>query len=186
MTRVMEDPGSVRRAVRIAVVLGMVTGMVVVGSPAHACDCGPVDLVERLPEVDGAFVGTVVDRETIDQGSVAITFDVERVIKGEFGPRAIVRTNASGASCGLEFLDGPRGGLLLDQSSDGVWESSLCQQIGADELLAVVPTPSMPEPAVDPVDPISDSPWWIIGLIGAVTAGGLLLRMRSAAHRPSE
>ena len=126
----MEDPGSVRRAVRLAAVLGMVAGMIVVGSPAHACDCGPVDLGERLPEVDGAFVGMVVDRETIDQGSVAITFEVERVIKGEFGPRAIIRTNASGASCGLEFLDGPRGGLLLDQASDGVWESSLCQQVG--------------------------------------------------------
>jgi len=186
MARVMEDPGSVRRALRLAIVLGMVTGMVVIGSPAHACDCGPVDLVDRLPEVDGAFVGTVVDRETIDQGSVAFTFEVERVIKGEFGPRAIVRTNASGASCGLEFLDGSRGGLLLDQASDGVWESSLCQQVGAHELLAVAPTASMPKPAVDPVDPSPGPPWWIVGLIGAVTAGGLLLRMRSVAHRPPE
>jgi len=186
MARVMEDPGSLRRGVRLAVVLAMLAGLVVIGSPAHACTCVPVDLGERLPEVDGAFVGAVVDRETIDQGIVAITFDVERVIKGEFGPRAIVRTDAPGGSCGLEFLDEPRGGLLLDQASDGVWESSSCQQVGADELLAVAPTASMPDPAVAPVDPSSGSPWWIVGLIGAVTAGGLLLRMRSVAHRRPE
>jgi hypothetical protein len=182
----MKAPGSLRRSVRLAIVSGMVTGMVVIGSPAHACDCGPVDLGERLPEVDGAFVGTVVDRETLDQRSVAITFEVERVIKGEFGPRAIVRTDASGASCGLEFLDGPRGGLLLDRASDGVWESSLCQQVGADELLSVAPAASIPEPAVAPVDPRAGPPWWIVGLIGVVTAGGLLLRMRGVAHRPPE
>ena len=182
----MEDPGSVRRAVRLAAVLGMVAGMIVVGSPAHACDCGPVDLGERLPEVDGAFVGMVVDRETIDQGSVAITFEVERVIKGEFGPRAIIRTNASGASCGLEFLDGPRGESLARSGIRRGVGIELVPAGRADELLAVAPTASMPEPAVDPVDPSPGPPWWIIGLIGAVTAGGLLLRMRSAAHPPSE
>ena len=72
-----------------------------------------------LLDADGAFVGTFVERSEISGQLASITFDVERVVKGEFGPRAIVRTNAYGASCGLEFLDGPRVGLLLDHSADG-------------------------------------------------------------------
>ncbi len=136
MAPVMQSPGALPRGLRLAFVLILMAGVVVAGAPARACSCVEMDLGSRLPEADGAFVGTFVERETIDERRVAITFEVERVVKGEFGPRAIVRTDASGASCGLEFYS-PQAGLLLDLASDGVWESSLCQQVEPNELLAV-------------------------------------------------
>ena len=133
----MRSPGALARGLRLAFVLLLVAGVLVAGVPAGACSCVEMDLGSRLPEADGAFVGTFVDRSQISDQLASITFDVERVVKGEFGPRAVVRTNAYGASCGLEFLDGPRTGLLLDRASDGVWESSLCQQVQPGALLAV-------------------------------------------------
>ena len=110
-----------------------------VGSPAHACSCVPMDVSARLPEAEGAFVGTYVDRSEIGDGLVAFTFEVERVVKGAFGPRAIVRASGSGASCGLEFFGDRRTGLLLQQDEDGVWASGLCSMVRASELLAVDP-----------------------------------------------
>jgi hypothetical protein len=188
MARVVSDPGSVRRAVRLAVGWALVAGIVVAGSPAFACSCVQMDLATRLPEVDGAFIGTFVERETVDERRVAITFQVERVIKGEFGPRAIVRSDADGASCGLEFYR-PRAGLLLDRASDGVWESNLCQQVTPDQLLAFAPDASPPDHSVDPIDPGSVFPWWAFALVGVFVVGGVIflaMRTRRGAAPPGE
>jgi len=129
----------------------LVAGMVVIASPAHACSCVPMDLTTQLPDADGAFVGTSVDRDSIGEQQAAWTFDVERVVKGSFGPRAIVRTSAYGASCGIELFDSPRTGLLLERAEDGVWESSLCQQVAPEELLAFATNSHPPDPAVAPI-----------------------------------
>jgi hypothetical protein len=169
-------------------VLAMVTGVLVVGAPARACSCAEMDLGSLLPDADGAFVGTFVDRSEISDQLASITFDVERVVKGEFGQRAIVRTSAYGASCGLEFLDGPRIGLLLDRASDGVWESSLCQQVRPGDLLAVGGG-RPPDPDVAPV-----SAGWTLGskgLVGAIAALVVVLLAlawfaRRRASRPGE
>ena len=121
------------------VLLGFVapTAVFVVGvSPALACSCAETDLVRSLPEADGAFVGTYVDRTEIGEGRVAFTFEVERVAKGDLGPSAIVRTSAYGASCGLEFYGDRRTGLLLRRADDGVWESDLCSMVEPTELEA--------------------------------------------------
>jgi hypothetical protein len=166
----------------------MVTGVLVVGAPARACSCAEMDLGSLLPDADGAFVGTFVDRSEISDQLASITFDVERVVKGEFGQRAIVRTSAYGASCGLEFLDGPRIGLLLDRASDGVWESSLCQQVRPGDLLAVGGG-RPPDPDVAPV-----SAGWTLGskgLVGAIAALVVVLLalawfVRRRASRPGE
>ena len=155
----------------IAVLAIVVAAVVATGRPAAACSCAAVDLGRLLPEADGAFVGTSVDRTAISDQEVAITFEVERVVKGDFGPTALVRTNAYGASCGLEFLDGPRTGLLLDRGADGVWESSLCQQVPADDLLAFSPHAAPPDPGVAAVDPRPAFPWWGLALVGLVAVG---------------
>jgi hypothetical protein len=180
MTRVMGS--NVARSLRLAFVWALVTGLVVAGSPARACDCAPVDLRTRLPQADGAFVGTFVSRDRLDDQLVAITFSVERVVKGEFGTTAIVRTNAYGASCGIEFLGGPRTGLLLDRAPDGVWVSSLCQQVSPDELLAFAPDAAPPNPSVDPIGPSSALPWWLGATLGALIVGGVLA-VRARARR---
>jgi hypothetical protein len=99
-----------------------------------------------------------------------------------------VRTNAYGASCGLEFLDGPRVGLLLDRASDGVWESSLCQQVQPGALLALGGD-HPPDPDVAAV-----SAGWSLGakgLVGAAAAAALALVVlvwviRRRSSRPGE
>jgi hypothetical protein len=184
----MRSPGAPPRSFRLTFVLIMVAGVVVAGAPARACSCAEMDLAPRLPEADGAFVGTFVDRSEISDQLASITFDVERVVKGEFGPRAIVRTNAYGASCGLEFLGGPRIGLLLDRASDGVWESSLCQQVQPGALLALGGD-HPPDPDVAAV-----SAGWSFGakgLVGAAAAAALALVVlvwviRRRSSRPGE
>lgn len=133
--------------------MALVAGLLVVGSPAHACSCVPTDLERWLPDADGAIVGTYVGRDPLSDGLAAWTFDVERVVKGPFGPTEVVRTNAYGAACGIELLDGPRIGLLLDRAADGVWESSLCQQGPAGELLAFASDNHPPDPTIAAVEP---------------------------------
>jgi hypothetical protein len=181
MARVMGS--DVPRSLRLAFVFALVTGTVVAGSPAHACSCAPIDLRERLPEVDGAFVGTFVQRDQISDQLATYTFDVERVIKGRFGQTAIVRTNAYGASCGIELLGGPRDGFLLTHASDGIWESDLCSQVSPDELLAFAPG-EPPDPGVEPIGPGTVWPWWAAStLLGALVVGGVVLRARRARRR---
>jgi hypothetical protein len=181
MARVMARP----RAHRLMLLVALVASLLVPGGPALACSCAPIDLGTGLPAADGAFIGTFVDRDRIDERRVAITFQVTRVIKGEFGPRAIVRTDADGASCGLEFYD-PQAALLLDLASDGVWESSLCQQVTPDQLLAFAPDASPPDPTVDPIDPGSAFPWWALALVGVSCLGGVIFAMRRRAAPPGQ
>ena len=120
MTPVM-GRANARRWIRVLAVLVIAASALVAGRPARACDCASVDLGERLPSVDGAFVGTFVEQAPLSERRAAFTFEVEAVVKGEFGPKAVVRSSAQPSACGLEFLDGPRIGLLLDRASDGVW-----------------------------------------------------------------
>ena len=168
MARVMARP----RALRLMLLAVLVAGLLIPGVPARACSCAETDLGSVLLDADGAFVGTFVERSEISGQLASITFDVERVVKGEFGPRAIVRTNAYGASCGLEFLDGPRVGLLLDHSADGVWESSLCQQVAPGDLLAIGGD-RPPDPDVVPVS--AGSSLVSQGFVGAIVAATLAL-----------
>ncbi|HEX5937000.1 MAG TPA: hypothetical protein VFZ75_04805 [Actinomycetota bacterium] len=154
---------------------------------ASACSCAGPDVPASLADADGAFVGRWVSREVIGDGRAAVTFDVERVVKGRFGPTAIVRTHEQASACGLELLGSPRTGLLLQRPSDGVWESDLCSMIPASELLAV-DAGQPPNPGVAPV-----SAGWStaakatgLGLVIVLTgliAGGFWLRH---GRRPPE
>jgi hypothetical protein len=162
----------------------LVAGLVVTASPARGCSCIPMDLRTRLPEADGAFVGTVVQRQEISDQRAVYTFEIERVIKGRFGPTAVVRTNAHGASCGIELLDGPRDGFLLSHASDGIWESDLCSQVPPDELLAFAPG-EPPDPGVQPIAPGTGWPWWFFALGGAISASVALTLLVRARRTPS-
>ena len=86
-------------------------------------------------------------------------------------------------------LDGPRTGLLLDRAADGVWESSLCQQVQPGDLLAVGGD-RPPDPDVAPV-----SAGWTLGskgLFGAFAAAAvallvlLVIRWRAPRSRQSD
>jgi hypothetical protein len=150
MAPVMRSPGALPHGLRLAFVLILVAGVFVVGAPARACSCAEMDLGPRLSEADGAFVGSYVDRDPLSDGRAAWTFVVERVIKGPFGPTAIVRTSGSGASCGIELYD-PRAGLLLDRANDGVWESSLCQLVPPNQLLTFAKNSHPPDSTIAPI-----------------------------------
>ena len=174
MAPVMRSPGALPRGLQLSFVLLLVAGVLVAGAPAGACSCAEMDLGSRLPEADGAFVGTYVDRDPLSDGRAAWTFVVERVVKGPFGPTAIVRTSGDGASCGIELFDGPRAGLLLDRSNDGVWESSLCQQVPPNELLAFAQSSDPPDSTIAPIG----TGWSTeskVGLVGVVVAVVLTL-----------
>jgi hypothetical protein len=148
MTRTM---GRRARSIALLVLVLSLAGLILGAPPAAACSCVRMDLAARLPDADGAFVGTYVDRDPIGEQHAAWTFEVERVVKGSFGPTAIVRTHAAGASCGIELFDDPRTGLLLDRAEDGVWESSLCQQVAPEQLLQFASGSHPPDPAVAPI-----------------------------------
>jgi hypothetical protein len=147
MTRAM---GRSRVSGPLVLLLVASIGVVLPVRVANACSCAEPDLPAWLADADGAFVGTYVDRSGIGAGLVAFTFDVERVVKGTFGPKAIVRASGSGASCGLEFYGDRRTGLLLRQGQDGVWESDLCSMVQPSVLLADDPG-HPPDPEVAPV-----------------------------------
>jgi hypothetical protein len=183
MARVKDAPVRFGPRGRVVLLLVLVAGVLVAGSPAHACSCAPTDLDRWLPEADGAFVGRWVDRAEVGNGMAAVTFDVEHVVKGAVGPKAIVRTNAQGSACGLELLGAARTGLLLRRAADGVWESDLCSMVTPSELLAVGGD-DPPDPAIAAVgagwEPIS-----ILAIVGSaivVAIVGLSWLMRRRAR----
>ncbi len=111
-------------------------------SPAQACSCVPPDPWTYLESSDGAFVGHLVDRRDIGNGSVALTFSVERALKGQIGKTVEVRTSGSGAACGIEASVGQRVGLFLMREGQ-TWIGSLCRQVAPEDLLtAVAPLPA--------------------------------------------
>ena len=138
---------------------------------------------EAIARSDGAFVGRWVDRAETGDGFAAVTFEVERVVKGSFGPKAIVRTNAQASACGLELLGAARTGLLLNRAAGGVWESSLCSMVTPSQLLAVGGD-RPPDPAIAPVsagwEPVSVLAIVVSAIVLAIV-GVLWLRRRRAS-----
>jgi hypothetical protein len=177
--------GRVRALPRTIVALGIVAGLFVVAPPAYACSCAPTDLDTWLPEADGAFVGSWIDRGEIGDGMAAVSFEVERVLKGSFGPKAIVRTNAQGSACGSERLGRSRTALLLRRGADGVWGSDLCSMVPPAQLLAVGGD-HPPDPDIAAVSAGWTLPWK--GLIGVLAAAALVLLALGwyTRRRPSE
>jgi len=106
-----------------------------VAGDALACTCAPVDLVRDLPRADGAFIGTLLEREDREATSTLL-FRVEQVYKGDISDRVEVETARGGAACGIEAPAGERIGLLLERHG-GVWRSSLCSQVDPAAFLAL-------------------------------------------------
>ncbi|HEX4929610.1 MAG TPA: hypothetical protein VFV62_02795, partial [Gaiellaceae bacterium] len=94
---------------------------------ALACTCAPVDLARDLPRADGAFIGTLLERDDREATSTLL-FRVEQVYKGDISNRVEVETARGGAACGIETPVGERIGLLLERDG-GAWSSSLCSQV---------------------------------------------------------
>ncbi len=126
-----------------AAVVALVALVALGAEPAHACSCRARAPAEILAESDGAFVGVYTGRDDPPAGGevlfsgrrVVNHFRVEQVLKGDIGATVDVVSVASGASCGLELEPGDVTGLFLRRDG-GAWTSSLCEQVGALQLLA--------------------------------------------------
>ena len=147
---------------------------------SSACTCIAVDLERALPNADGAFVGTLLERrepppKPIQSSADPITlvFRVENVYKGEIENRIEVVTVRDGASCGVAAAVGQRVGLLLDREG-GTWRGNLCGQVDPSDFLALTDVDDNSLPDVN---------WggYVVGTL--VLAGGaffLIRRLRRA------
>jgi hypothetical protein len=125
------------RGLSLCVAVLVLAGLAGSVGAAQACSCVPPDPWTYLQQSDGAFVGHLVDRRDTGNGRVALTFSVERTLKGRIGETVEVRTSGSGASCGIEASVGQRVGLFLVREG-GAWIGSLCRQVAPEDLLAAV------------------------------------------------
>ena len=145
---------------------------------AVACSCAAVDPARELSRFDAAFVGTVLfhrvehpNKPLLSSADPAFwTFSVERAVKGMLPSPLVVRTAASGASCGLELEQGQRVGLLLDRDGTA-YLSGLCSQVDPDRLARL----ALPRAQVIAASEEDDSlPWWPAVVGGSLAAAGVV------------
>jgi hypothetical protein len=120
------------RAVLVAVIATLALAF---SADAFACSCLRVDLVRDLPRADGAFVGTVLERNVEGQKTVYL-FRVEQVYKGDIENRIEVASPGNSAACGLELQVDQRIALLLTRKG-GAWQSNLCSEVDPSAFLAL-------------------------------------------------
>jgi len=178
-----------RALVLVVVVAAGIAATAAAPEPAWACSCAGEPAQVLLDRADAAFVGTYVGRRPAGRGAAVPTsadpylyrFEVEQVVKGEVTAVVDVLAAESGASCGIELPEGARTGLTVN-AAEGRWQSSLCQQVGAEELLAVAPAGREPSPVPPPpAGDVGRGFGRVSALLGAfvlVVAGGLFLIRR--------
>lgn len=120
-------------------------------SYAYACSCAPVGLAEYSDEIAIAFVGRQIDRvehSRSDPNGVTLTFEVDRVFKGEAATSIELTTSASSASCGTDLASRGTTGVAAFESrivpsvslcGSGVTEAELAEVFGAG--YAPIPLP---------------------------------------------
>jgi hypothetical protein len=156
------------RAVLVAVIATLALAF---SADAFACTCLRVDLVRDLPRAEGAFVGTVLERNV--QGRKAVyLFRVEQVYKGDIENRIEVASPGNSAACGLELAVDQRIGLLLTRKG-GAWQSNLCSEVDPSAFLALTNVKDTP--------PIN---WGgvVVGVL-VLGAGGFFLVRKLRAYR---
>lgn len=122
--------------------------------PAYACSCAAFNPAEMLQHHGAAFIGTLVDdgAESVDRSGIVrsdtlktVHFEVERWVKGDFGPEISLQTAIDGASCGLEIPEGARAGIFIYEQ-DGKLATGLCSSMSAEVLEAALePFPAFGE-----------------------------------------
>ncbi|HEX4930494.1 MAG TPA: hypothetical protein VFV62_07260, partial [Gaiellaceae bacterium] len=141
---------------------------------ALACTCAPVDLARDLPRADGAFIGTLLERD--DRAATStLLFRVEQVYKGDISNRVEVETASGGAACGIEAPVGERIGLLLEREG-GVWTSTLCSQVDPAAFLELTDVQDNQLPPVN---------WggYLVGFLVLAITALLLVRRRRRYSR---
>jgi hypothetical protein len=114
---------------------------------AMACSCALVAPERQLARADGAVSARLLEVERLSDADEPVStldrtnfvYRTGRVVKGEArglqrGRRLVVRSQFSGASCGLDGDVGALTGLFLYRES-GHWTSGLCNQISRASML---------------------------------------------------
>jgi hypothetical protein len=116
----------------LAVPLAVLTGV----GPAGACSCAVGSDQQMFDSSDAVFTATLTRVEDPDSGSSTAprvyTFEVDDVLKGDVAPQQVVRSEQSGASCGLEIAGA---GPFIVFAVAAVHESSDIE-LGTGELCA--------------------------------------------------
>jgi hypothetical protein len=117
---------------------------------------------------------------------------VERVIKGEFGPIVnIDTTDPFREICGgWNPAVGSRMGLFVEGSSTEGWSADTCSlHVDLSDLLAFAPSTRPPDPGIEPFGPGPPGVGWTIPLLSGAAfsvlliAGSRFLRMRRLRAR---
>lgn len=129
---------------------------------AGACSCATGTDQESFDRADVVFEGTAVSSEVISGELAVWTFAVDGVYKGAARQTELVYSNADGAACGIELLEGQFAVLFATviDGTEGVpgypigdLHSELCdgnRLISPGEGLAL-------DPPVEPTAPIADA-----------------------------
>jgi hypothetical protein len=183
-----------RRFAGLAFLISSVGALFAVVPPAIACSCAsdtpgsPESMRQVIELADGGiFVGTVIGRGQVD-GRHTVTMQVERVIKGQFGPIVnIDTTDKFREICGgWNPAVGGRIGILVDGSSTEGWTATSCSlELDPGDLLAYAPSTRPPDPSIEPFGPValgvgrsSTTPWKLIAAFTALLIAGSLFLMR--------
>jgi hypothetical protein len=119
--------------VRYAVVFAL-AGLLWGATPAAACDCDRPDLKEGLERSVAVFSGKVTKIvEDKEANRKTITFEVEKVWKGDVKKTVNVTTAFSGDSCGFDFAAKGEDTFLVFAKDDGKagWSTDICTRTAA-------------------------------------------------------
>lgn len=178
--------GRARRWLRglVAAVL-LVLGGLVVGAPAaYACSCAyPPDSPDLVDMADVVFTGRVVGDRVVGS-SRFLSFDVERVYKGDAAARQRVRTHAQSSACGLS-LDGTDRYVLHGSGTAADLTASLCGGSRPGDRVVGLGPGRPPRPGTDgpslltaDVDPVTLALGGTVLGLGLVAAVVLVRRWR--------
>ena len=146
-------------ALAAAALLLVLASIWAVPARAYACSCAAASDERYVSSADVIFTGRI-DDDRSDQQTRTITFVVERIYKGDAGPRQVISTSASGASCGLE-IGGPGTFLVFANAVDepGQLKANLCGGTRPGGALAILGEGRAPQPeSASPSDSASPAP----------------------------
>ena len=158
------------------------------GSPAYACSCVyPADAPELVDLADVVFSGRVVEDRVVAR-SRFLTFDVDRVYKGEVADRQRVRTSAQSSACGLS-LEGADRFVVHGRGSAANLTSSLCDGTRPADAVTGLGPGRAPRPGADGPSILTAEVDPVLLLLGVAAlslggAAGVLLVRRRGSARP--
>ncbi len=152
-------------AVGLGVPLAVVSAAWLAPSVVSACSCrAPPPPAEALAAADAVFEARPFSMSN-DSQRARYVFEVDRVWKGDIGPRVEISTALHSASCGRSYRIGSRYVVYARKNASDTWTDGLCSrtrtsQSAAEDLqvLGRGRSPRDPAPAATPPGPAGPGP----------------------------